>query len=275
MMRSERIPCFLLLLAGLSVAIRVFAFSSSNVVTHRRSSIIDVISQQRQRRRLWMNQEQHSSSGEASPLLGIPTMEQLQKDPFPKQIQHAEFVMGLLEEDQGRETEVLMKRLRAQLSHAAGIRGFMATYLTTIASDDKGDDTRIPLALVKAVEEQILLDTNNDLIPLMCMNVIMPTAMMTTYQDQDPELAQQSSRTATRATHLLRNILLNSPNDPRVQDPVKAQCQAILAAATTTEKATSTKEEDLRQYWIMFFEKWGYESKQLSDIAEAIRAVLP
>jgi hypothetical protein len=65
----------------------------------------------------------------------IPTIEQLRSDPFMKQVRHAEFIVGLFDEDAGRCTNVLMDRLRAQLSQPDGIRGFMVTFLTTVSID--------------------------------------------------------------------------------------------------------------------------------------------
>lgn len=255
---------------------------------------------------------------------GIPTLEQLQTDSFMKQVRHAEFVVGvLIEEDAGRQTDVLMRRLRAQLSHPDGIRGFMVTFLTSAPADPvAGRGGGIPEAVVTAVVEQIdPLNDSNEMISLLCMNVIMPTAMVTmhlaTVDDDDKDndgnkllLSQQSAMTAARAIRLLQAVLLktqknssgntnknyeqphydhdNNDNDKR-NKAITLQCQAILAAATDDgvvskrsaaarddgdDDTTSTAVHQRHYYWKKFFDTWGYQSNQLVDISEAMRAVL-
>jgi hypothetical protein len=217
---------------------------------------------------------QDNDTSDASTVFGIPTVEQLQTDPFMKQVRHAEFVVGLIDEDAGRETDVLMKRLRAQLSHSDGIRGFMVTYLTTAAAavvGSESDDATIPQALVDAITEQIdPVNDSNDLISLMCMNVIMPTAMITMHQEE--ELSQQSAVTANRATRLLQAVLKNS--NKTVRDAVTTQCEAILAEATAENDAAEDDTVAARKYWKKFFDKWGYQSNERRNIADAIVTVL-
>lgn len=206
-------------------------------------------------------------------IMGIPSMEQLRTDPFMKQVRYAEFITGLIEEDAGRESSVLMNRLRAQLSHPDGIRGFMVTYLTTIDSD--AGESAIPAALVKAILEQIdPIQDKNELISLMCMNVIMPTGMITMQATE--EMAQQSASTAKRATQLLRSILTNCNNE-EIKGAILTQCNAIIAVATTPETILdeeSNENDKMKSYWRKFFQKWGYQSRQQADIADAVRSVL-
>ena len=210
-------------------------------------------------------------------------MEQLRTDSFMKQVQHAEFITGLIQEDNGRETDVLMNRLRAQLSHPDGIRGFMVTYLTT-STDDSNDSITIPPALIKAIIEQIdPISDKNELISLMCMNVIMPTGMITMQPNE--ELSQQSAATAKRATLLLKQVLdlgiASSDNEnKKIRSAIVSQCHAILAVATEAShpnvdgSSISTDEDKLQTFWRTFFQKWGYQSQQQSDIAVAMRTVL-
>ena len=225
----------------------------------------------------------NSNSVDDTTVFGIPSMEQLRTDSFMKQVQHAEFITGLIQEDNGRETDVLMNRLRAQLSHPDGIRGFMVTYLTT-STDDSNDSITIPPALIKAIIEQIdPISDKNELISLMCMNVIMPTGMITMQPNE--ELSQQSAATAKRATLLLKQVLdlgiASSDNEnKKIRSAIISQCHAILAVATEAShpnvdgSSISTDEDKLQTFWRTFFQKWGYQSQQQSDIAVAMRTVL-
>lgn len=209
-----------------------------------------------------------SGAGEES-VMGIPTLEQLSSDPFIKQVKHAEFICGLLEEDDGRETDVVMKRLRAQLSHEEGVRGFFVTYLTTKKQKESLD---IPPALLKAILEVIdPVNDNNKMIALMCLNVIMPTAMVTTHKD--PILMQQSAITAARAMSLMTAVMDASGKESATREAVTKQCKAILEMATSQE-FNAEGDTEAQKYWGEIFDQWGYEEAQLSDIANAVRAVL-
>jgi hypothetical protein len=212
----------------------------------------------------------------------IPSLEQLRNDPFMKQVRYAEFIISLFEEDNGRETSVLMDRLRAQLSHPDGIRGFMVTYLTTITnkpSNNDDDDQDIPFSLIKIIIEQIdPIHDQNELLSLMCMNVIMPTAMITMQPTE--EMVQQSTQTAKRAIQLVKAILQNCKNN-EIRQAIMNRCHDILSVAVqddTYEVATDNKAEEGSQgqfiFWSQFFKKWGYQSQQQSDIANAIRSIL-
>ena len=195
------------------VGSRLSCNSSSKTLVKPRSH------QNQQKTKHSLSQQQHpfsssspSNDGDSNidtgtTIMGIPTLEQLSTDSFMKQVQYAEFITGLIVEDNGRETDVLMNRLRAQLSHPDGIRGFMVTYLTTStsttsagANDSDGttkdnDFIAVPASLIKAIVEQIdPISDANELISLMCMNVIMPTGMMTMQPNE--ELSQQSAKTA-------------------------------------------------------------------------------
>ena len=84
----------------------------------------------------------------------------------------------------------LKESLQAQLSHSDGIRGFMVSYLT--AGEDDSENLVVPDVLTQVLQEQAA--STDDLIPLACMNVVMPTAMVTMHQN-----AQQSNNSAKTA----------------------------------------------------------------------------
>ena len=130
-------------------------------------------------------------------------------------------------------------------------------YLTSSEDDAPADQATVPPALVKAMEAA----DPETLVPLACMNVVMPTAMVSTYKD--PNLSKQSQKTAERG---LRVLLSLRPNDQ-----VKKQCEAILAVASGEKEGVDSK---LFDYWTEFFDKWGYEDLQKHDIARAIQSVL-
>jgi hypothetical protein len=237
-----------------------------------------------------MNSDSQSMTGENSNVLSsmknpsenmafdaIPSVEQLRTDPFMKQVGHAEFMVGLMAEDAGRNTDVLMRRLRAQLSHPDGIRGFMVTFLTVMTSDGaNGENGTTPNSLLTVLLEQVdPFGDSNKLISLMCKNVVMPTAMKT--QQTTEELSQQSDFTANRAIRLLKDVLHQCKNGPD-QLSYKAildECHAILSVATVTNGNENDICTDTKQAtWHEFFTKWGYNSQQRSDIAVAIQSVL-
>ena len=171
-----------------------------------------------------------------------------------KQVSHSEKIVPLLKEEPAEDIE---ERLRAMLSHSDGIRGFFVTYLTVVGDDTPADQSEVPKALVAAMEAADC----KDLIPLACMNVVMPTAMITMHTD--PELSQQSQKTAERGVRVLAAL--------KGADDVEKQCNAILAVATDRKDEADA---DLVKYWEEFFEKWGYKDIQKRDIEQAIRSVI-
>jgi hypothetical protein len=174
------------------------------------------------------------------------------------QVSHSEKLVPLLKEDsQVLEEEQVIARLKAQLSHSDGIRGFFVTYLTGVGDDTPADQSSIPQALVAAMK---IVDPD-ELIPLACMNVVMPTGMISMHQD--PELSAQSKKTADRGVRLLAAM--------KTEAEVQKTCDAILAVATGVQGQVDDKSF---KYWTSFFEKWGYQDAQKIDIAEAIRSVL-
>jgi hypothetical protein len=174
-------------------------------------------------------------------------------------------------DDSANENEKKLEMLKAQLSHSDGIRGFFVTYLTSMAAASAesaippADRTRIPPLLVEAMKS--VTDTD-DLIRLACMNVIMPTGMMTMHTDA--QLSEQSKITATRAVRVLDSLNAIHPT------AVQSHISAIYAAATSSSSngKADSETDALLSFWTSFFEKWGYQQEQRSDIATAIQPIL-
>jgi hypothetical protein len=182
----------------------------------------------------------------------LPTVTELSSDPFMKQISHSEALVSLLlENDANVELPSLLK---AQLSHSDGIRGFFATYLT----HERSPNNVVPTVLQRAMESS---ENHMDLVDLSFMNLIMPTAMVTMHHD--PELSNQSRITAERGLLILQAL----KEMPLTQELVIKEYEAILAALTGEAHANSSKLE----FWMQFFERWGYGDKQRTDITEALR----
>jgi len=138
-----------------------------------------------------------------------------------KQVGHAEAIVNLLllsqDDTRQQETDLLVlleSLLTVQLSHSDGIRGFFVTYLTGSRGGDDDDDdnnshdmamamTSVPEVLQKAMAQ---VDAK-ELVPLACMNVVMPTGMMTLHQD--PNLAESSRRTSQRGSRILKCLVDN------------------------------------------------------------------
>lgn len=212
--------------------------------------------------------------------LDLPTMEEVQNDPFMKQVSHASKIVSALKQKPNETTEFNEKQLSnilsTQLSHSDGIRGFFVSYLTTSSDEpskefeqtnngleDEGSFGYVPPALVSAMK----VANQEELIPLACMNVIMPTGMITLHTD--PNLSKESSKTAERGKQVLSALKTISPEHA---ETIKTISRAVYAVATTSD-GVACDEEQL-QYWTSFFEKWGYKEQQKSDIAEAISAFM-
>ena len=100
----------------------------------------------------------------SSPLMAstLPTIEQLAKDPFMKQVEHGFTLTSNLCFDEPD----IQDYLQAQLSHSDGIRGFMVSYLT--ADESPADQPEIPRALWEALQTQMESDAADDLVSLTC-----------------------------------------------------------------------------------------------------------
>eukprot|EP00956_Cyclotella_meneghiniana_P013723 scaffold20002_cov76-Cyclotella_meneghiniana.AAC.7 len=114
-----------------------------------------------------------------------------------KQLGHTSRLIPLLHEESSQVSKSdLSELLNKQLSHSEGIRGFFAVYLTSPESLEKDDD--VPSVLVEAVR-----GANAEImVPLACMNVVMPTAMSILHQDA--ELKECAAKTAKNGKKILR-----------------------------------------------------------------------
>lgn len=184
----------------------------------------------------------------------IPSIEQLSSDPFMKQVGYGQQLVSLLEneEDAPVNNESLTNMLKAQLSHSEGIRGFFVSYLTG------GEPiTTIPAPLEDAMHQS----DKTELIPLACMNVIMPTAMVTMHTD--PELSKSSKATASKGIVVAKALM--------AEERMKEHCKAILAAIPSE---IDSFDEKLVEYWKDFYIKWGYKDEQKTDIECVIKELL-
>lgn len=203
-----------------------------------------------------------SADGAALPP-NLPTMEQLSSDPFMKQMSHAAEIIPFLGGGDGGNDAArdrsLSELLVAQLSHSDGIRGFFVSYLTgdgTTAAD--ADD--VPAQLREAMAGV----DSKELVPLACMNLIMPTGMVTMHED--PELSASSARTAERGARVLGALL---ETDSRAA--VRENCAAVFAVASGKAGIDAGgAKNDKVVYWSEFCDKWGYGPEQLKDIAGAV-----
>lgn len=104
-------------------------------------------------------------------------------------------------------------------SHSDGIRGFFATYLT---SPESLTVDYVPEVLADAVRNS---DTKT-MVPLVCMNVVMPTAMSSMHQDA--ELRECASKTAGNGLQILRLL--------KGHEEVVRNCKAIMIVCQGTGK---------------------------------------
>ena len=240
------------------------------------------------------------SSDVAGLVENLPSVEDLKSAPFMKQVGYGADMTDALtalekssvDSQEASLSKTLQTSLSAQLSHSDGIRGFMVSYLTGSYEDSTDEDGGIDAAEMIATEQdpKILLETlsgllsnnsndddddgnsnsNDDLVSLMCMNVIMPIAMITMHQD--PALSAASRLTAARGIRLLGSV---------VNPSISENLSAIQKAAATNDDNDNdndddddSKSEPLVDYWTNFFAKWGYEEAQRKDIAAATEEML-
>jgi len=180
--------------------------------------------------------------------------------------------------------------LKAQLSHPDGIRGFMVAYLTSEhnlggndSNNDDNDNDEADSEILLETLQGLLQNSNSEtgeetenkeeqssdelLVSLMCMNVVMPTAMISMHEDKS--LSAASKVTSIRGTRLLKSTMKFSPS-------IKKNVHALLEAAvvTTTTATIVSSSSSLIEYWNKFYDKWGYEDKQKEDIATAMKEIL-
>lgn len=207
----------------------------------------------------------------------IPDLDELKSAPFMKQVGYGADMTEALTAlgDDSSVADKLKDSLQAQLSHSDGIRGFMVSYLTGSYESSTKEDGGIDAAemIAKEQDPQILLETvsgllnagnkedSKDLVSLMCMNVVMPIAMITMHTD--PALSEASRLTAARGIRLLGSVVNGS---------ILENLQAIASAANASSDSAS--DDKLVTYWTEFFAKWGYEEAQKKDIAAAVEELL-
>ncbi|CAJ1934158.1 unnamed protein product [Cylindrotheca closterium] len=188
----------------------------------------------------------------------LPSIEELENDPFMKQVQHGADLCSALQEDPSNAD--IHERIKAQLRSSDGIRGFMVSYLTSEDTSPKA--LVVPDGLAEVLQE-ITRSNPEDLVPLAFMNVIMPTAMSTMHNEED--LRQSSVQTAKRGLSILATMTGEHQS-------VKSNAKAILNVAL------DSKGEDidskLIEYWNSFFDKWGYKDEQKKDISESMSLFL-
>lgn len=214
-----------------------------------------------------------SSSSSSSSLL--PTVDDVSADDFMKQLGHASRIIPLLhphpitEEEEGADDDdnapsdaLLLEVLSSQFGHSDGIRGFFATYLTSPESLTTAGEDDVPPILAEAVRGA---DTKV-MVPLACMNVVMPTAMSSIHQDA--ELKECASKTAANGKKILRLLKDN--------DDVIGNCRAITSVcrglSSSEEGGGSSGGDDhyLVEYWEKFFVNYKYKDEQKNDIAVAM-----
>ncbi|GFH56918.1 hypothetical protein CTEN210_13394 [Chaetoceros tenuissimus] len=190
--------------------------------------------------------------------IALPTLDQLKSDSFIDQVGYASQYVPLL----SQEDIDVADMIEAQLSHSDGIRGFFVSYLTG-DSPSPADEEVIPAPLKAALESQ---KSSSDLISLTCMNVIMPTGMITMHTDE--ELSNNSKMTSKRGIIVAKALLAMNKESGNVE--MLKQCQAILKVA---KGEVDSEDEDVK-YWIEFFSKWGYGDKEKENIAKAMEDLM-
>lgn len=205
----------------------------------------------------------YSSSCSSSNVPGLPDIQALTTAPFQKQVQFGMELTSLLDhKHEMMNANQLKELLKAQLSHSDGIRGFMVAYLSSGYNGDDNNYFEIPSILLEVLNDQLSedIDSNDDLILLMCMNVVMPTAMVTIHQDAAQ--SANSARTARRGIKVLQAV---QNETPVFSNNLKA-IQHVAAKVKDGSHAPWPVDESLVQYWSKFFDKWGYQSQQAADI---------
>jgi hypothetical protein len=210
-----------------------------------------------------------SSSSSSSSRWSLPDLQALSTAPFVQQVQYGMELTDLLHTNEAGNDKELKESLMAQLSHSDGIRGFMVAYLSG-SSDDVNDDS-IPLILLEALQDQFRSQENADsLVSLLCMNVVMPTAMITMHQDA--EQSANSARTARKGRTVLKAVMEESPGFVENLRAIQTVAHRVHNGDDTQQ--LGDEEDALVMKWTEFFAKWGYERQQARDIEEAMNQLL-
>jgi hypothetical protein len=208
----------------------------------------------------------------------FPDLQALSSAPFMQQVQYEMELTTLLENSNTNDVgERLKASLKAQLSHSDGIRGFMVAYLSGGSSSDSNDNDEAPLEvpkiLLEAFQDQLQQEATEDLVSLMCMNVIMPTAMVTMHQDA--EQSANSARTAQRGLALLQAVQQHNSAFVKNLSAIRQVARQVQGNCDNDSTTGSNDSEGaLIQKWTDFFEKWGYQQQQAADIEKAMDKLL-
>ncbi len=184
----------------------------------------------------------------------LPTKAQVSNDDFMKQLGHASQIIPILHPEDGsspseEESAALLEVLQKQFAHSDGIRGFFAVYLTSPESLTMEEVPSVLAEAVKGADTKVM-------VPLACMNVIMPTAMTSIHED--PELKECASKTADNGMKILR--LLKGDSD------AISNCKAIYQVSSDEVEVG----DDLIEYWSKFFTNYKYGPAQKADISRVI-----
>jgi hypothetical protein len=207
-----------------------------------------------------------SSARSSSTLL--PAVDKVLRAPFMTQVKFGRAVSdGLLNSDPAANAESIRPVLSAMLATSDGKRGFFVSYLTSSSASS----TSLP-PLLK--EELASAPEKADLIELSIMNVIMPTAQATFFDQQaalgkesdimsgsNVSMAKTSRQTALRALPILSEVTLLHPTE------ATKQIDALKRASTTEPSST---DDALVARWRNFFVKWGYNNEQLQSLNRVI-----
>lgn len=131
------------------------------------------------------------------------------------------------------------------------------SYLSQREGSSPADAAHVPGPLASALNRST---NRKELISLACMNVIMPTGMITLHKNE--EMSRNSAITAERGKKIAKYLM-------KLDENMKAQVTAILDA---TKNGNQDGSEDVR-YWLRFFNKWGYGEQEIQNIAKAFTEI--
>mmetsp|Transcript_17546 Transcript_17546/g.34095 ORF Transcript_17546/g.34095 Transcript_17546/m.34095 type:complete len:262 (+) Transcript_17546:1-786(+) len=163
---------------------------------------------------------------------------------------------------QNSDTPEVRGVLDALLESEEGARGFFVSFLTSEEKDNVADLNPPVEVLGNALaeaEEKVVG-------PLLVMNTVMPTAMVTAHKRSNSDsMAEMSTRVARRASILLEH----SPRTRPIVEAAFGAAQRDGAGKPSTEGGPDDVE-----YWLRFYDKWGYDDEMRKEIAAALNNVL-
>ncbi|KAG7340634.1 hypothetical protein IV203_024177 [Nitzschia inconspicua] len=220
----------------------------------------------------------HSTS---SPSNHFPDMQALSTAPFMQQVQYGMELSFLLENPESESNVQLKESLKVQLSHSDGIRGFMVAYLSGRGEDVVEGNVdalvapntiEIPPVLLEVLHEQLQQKGSAELVSLMCMNVIMPTAMVTMHKDASQ--SANSARTAQRGLALLQAVQEHNTGIRKNVSAIRQVARRVQKIDQDGHTAETESDDPLIKRWTEFFDKWGYQQQQAADIEKAMDTLL-